>query len=193
MKMTSNQPPAMLPARGAFLTGDLARSRDHFNVDLLPTPSNFFTVVARKALECQRILVAAQLLEQQGERSNVEELITAFSNGIHVSKKFRTEDNDHLLDESFLRACIGEAGIDKSLADRLMEMKGTDEVKAQLTANTEEAVSKGAYGSPTLIIEGGLPPHEEPFMVFGSDRFEQIAHICGKPYYGPDPSRPSKL
>ena len=63
------------------------------------------------------------------------------------------------------------------------------QTKQALKAYTAQAVKRGAYGSPTMIVHGGAGAHAAPFLVFGSDRFEQIAHCCKLPWMGPDPSQ----
>jgi glutathione S-transferase kappa 1 len=59
MHATGNKPPAMLPARAAFTGKDLERQAKLFRVPMLPTPSNFFSNVARDTIQCQRLLCAA--------------------------------------------------------------------------------------------------------------------------------------
>ena len=52
MAATGNQPPGMLPVKGAFLAQDLPRSAALYEVDLLETPSNFFDApLQRSALK----------------------------------------------------------------------------------------------------------------------------------------------
>ena len=46
--------------------------------------------------------------------------------------------------------------------------------------------SSAAYGSPTAFLSDG---ERDEAMVFGSDRFEQLAHHFSLPYFGPDPVR----
>ena len=45
---------------------------------------------------------------------------------------------------------------------------------------------RGVYGSPTAFLSDG---ERDEAMVFGSDRFEQLAHHFSLPYFGPDPAR----
>lgn len=54
-------------------------------------------------------------------------------------------------------------------------------MKQALVANTEEAVARGVFGSPTAFVtsEAG-----EVQMLFGSDRMEQMAHLLGLEYHG---------
>jgi len=69
--------------------------------------------------------------------------------------------------------------------------------KALLKANTAEAVELGVYGSPALLVDrtyqgssAGVDTAirgEGGMLIFGSDRFEQLAFLCDKPWFGPDP------
>jgi len=75
----------------------------------------------------------------------------------------------------------------KSTQVALCAGAGSEGAKGLLRANTTEAVALGAFGAPSLLVSGvpGLLPRGELF--FGSDRFEQLAFLCGKPWRGPDP------
>ena len=69
----------------------------------------------------------------------------------------------------------------------LVKSSESKDAKALLRANTEEAVALGAYGVPTMVVSGsGLL--QEPSLFFGSDRFEQLAFLAEKPWFGPDPA-----
>ena len=48
------------------------------------------------------------------------------------------------------------------------------------------ACTAEVYGSPTAFLSDG---ERDEAMVFGSDRFEQLAHHFSLPYFGPDPVR----
>jgi len=181
MQGTGNQPPAMLPARAVFQAGDIERNTELYNVTMLPTPTNFFSEVARKVINCQRVLAAAQLHNQTKNEIDMISLISAFSDAMHAESAYRTEDNDLKIDEALLRACCEKSGLSKDLTDKLLKDSQGPEAKNALKQNTEEAMEIGAYGSPTFVI---YPDGKDSFMTFGSDRFEQIAHVCGKPYYG---------
>ena len=61
------------------------------------------------------------------------------------------------------------------------------EVKDRLKSNTEEAIASGAFGSPTMIVTA--PEIMKPLVIFGSDRFEQLAFLTGREWLGPVPGR----
>ncbi|MGB0921838.1 MAG: 2-hydroxychromene-2-carboxylate isomerase [Alphaproteobacteria bacterium] len=48
----------------------------------------------------------------------------------------------------------------------------SDEVKAQLAANTQEVMDRGGFGSPTIFVDGDD-------MYFGNDRLSLLAHRLG--------------
>jgi 2-hydroxychromene-2-carboxylate isomerase len=68
------------------------------------------------------------------------------------------------LDEpDVIRASLIESGLD---ADRLMAAAQTPEVKQQLLNNTEAAVARGTFGSPTFFVNGEI--------FFGKDRLRDV-------------------
>jgi len=72
----------------------------------------------------------------------------------------------------------------------------TPEAKGLLKANTAEAVERGVFESPTMLVSG-LPGGDGgdggEHLFFGSDRFEQLAFLAGKPWYGPNPAARPRL
>jgi 2-hydroxychromene-2-carboxylate isomerase len=67
-------------------------------------------------------------------------------------------------DPSVVTEVLNAAGLDSGA---LLALTQTPEVKAELLANTEAAVQRGAFGIPTFFIEGE--------MFFGKERLGQIA------------------
>ena len=62
------------------------------------------------------------------------------------------------------------ADVAKSLGidgETLIQQTTTQEVKDRLRANTEEAIAKGAYGSPTMIVNDGQ-------LYFGNDQLPLV-------------------
>jgi len=72
-------------------------------------------------------------------------------------------------DPEVLHKAYADAGFE---ADALMAQMGEPEVKAQLAANTEQAVSRGAFGIPTFFVG------DEIF--FGKERLDQVEEALGK-------------
>jgi 2-hydroxychromene-2-carboxylate isomerase len=62
---------------------------------------------------------------------------------------FMWEDPRKMDDPTVIRAALTEAGLD---ADALVAAAQTPEVKQGLMANTERAVERGAFGSPTFFV-----------------------------------------
>ena len=66
--------------------------------------------------------------------------------------------------DDFLAMLIKELGGSPA---EFLEFIGTDETKARLTANTQELMDRGGFGSPTFFID-------EKDMYFGNDRLQLI-------------------
>ena len=183
MAATGNQPPGMLPAKGAFLVQDLARSAALYEVPLLETPSNFFDApLQRSALKVSRLLCAAQL--DGCDDAKVLALALAASKCLHADPGLRAGSELTIDDSLMRRACAG-AALDRTQTQALLELAQGEATKQALRANTEEAVARGAFGSPTAFVhEAGAPEA----MFFGSDRMEQLAHHLGLPYHGARPT-----
>jgi len=83
----------------------------------------------------------------------------------YVDEMYRHMWVDHkkLDDPAVLAAALTESGFD---AERLMDVSGTPAVKAELIANTERAVQRGVFGSPTFFVDDE--------MWFGKDRLADV-------------------
>jgi len=66
-------------------------------------------------------------------------------------------------DPEVIRSALEESGID---ARAVMDGIQDPEVKQELRANTEAAVARGVFGSPSFFVEGDL--------YFGKDRLERV-------------------
>jgi len=79
------------------------------------------------------------------------------------------------------KAALVPAVLDEALFERLAHQDAkSDTVKAQLKAVSDEAVSRGAFGAPTLFVTRA--DETAASMYFGSDRFHIIARQLGLPY-----------
>lgn len=66
-------------------------------------------------------------------------------------------------DPEIVRSALVESGLD---AVALLEQAQSPDVKQRLMSNTEEAVARGAFGSPTFFVEGEI--------YFGKDRLRNV-------------------
>ena len=71
------------------------------------------------------------------------------------------QEEKNIGDVEVLGEVLRGAGLD---ADAILARIGDDDVKAQLKANTDEAVERGAFGAPTFFVDGE--------MFFGNDRLD---------------------
>jgi glutathione S-transferase kappa 1 len=96
-----------------------------------------------------------------------------------------SKDQDIACPDSLKEACAS-CGISKEKTNKLVDSISDQEVKDELRRTTDEALSYGSFGTPTILIYKTDGQHQ---MFFGSDRFELIAHILGVQWQGPHPSR----
>jgi 2-hydroxychromene-2-carboxylate isomerase len=66
-------------------------------------------------------------------------------------------------DPEVIASALGSAGLD---AKQILELTQDAAVKAELMANTERSVARGAFGSPTFFVENE--------MYFGKDRLGEV-------------------
>ena len=119
------------------------------------------------------------------------QLALGFSDAIHAEPSLRSADNNLSVDPTLFHAAFARAGVSDAEAKALVESSASDAAKLLLTANTDEAVSRGTFGSPTVFVSGAVRPSAldatEEFLVFGSDRFEQLAWSLDETWRGPNP------
>ncbi|MBK9432656.1 2-hydroxychromene-2-carboxylate isomerase [Sphingorhabdus sp.] len=77
---------------------------------------------------------------------------------------------ENLDDPEVLVAAAISVGLE---GEALRQAAGSDEVKAQLRANTEELVARGGYGSPTIFVDG-------TDMYFGNDQLPLVEAALGR-------------
>jgi 2-hydroxychromene-2-carboxylate isomerase len=71
-------------------------------------------------------------------------------------------------DPAVLRAALLESNLP---ADRLFELVQTQEVKDELLAETQRAVERGTFGSPTFFVDGEI--------YFGKDKLRDVEEAIG--------------
>jgi 2-hydroxychromene-2-carboxylate isomerase len=136
-----------VPAKQAYLRKDLMDWARHENLDIRFPPS-IFPINSVKAMR------ACCWLKPQG-------LLEPFADA--VFRAYWTDDRD-IAQDAVLAAIASALGID---VEALLAAIATPEIKAQLKANTDEAISRGAFGSPTIIVGGDD-------LYFGNDRLPLV-------------------
>lgn len=79
------------------------------------------------------------------------------------------EEPKKMDDPAVIAAALAESGLD---AKKLLAMAEMQEVKDRLRANTENAVERGAFGSPTFFVGGEI--------YFGKDRLREVEEAIGR-------------
>ena len=132
-------------AKGRYARVDLARWAKRYGVPLNPSDMR-----ANDGDSLSRAVLAAGFPEE------ATEVTLALYRAIW-------SDGKTLSTPEAIVSALGEAGIDtSSLAGRI----DTAEVASQLDANTDEAVERGVFGSPTIFVGEA--------MFFGNDRLEFV-------------------
>ena len=99
------------------------------------------------------LMRAALVAQQQG-------ILREF---VDAGMKIAWEDKVNVSDPVIAAAALTEAGFDGA---GLLEATKDDAIKAQLFANTEAAIKRGAFGMPTFYVEDE--------MFFGKDRLREV-------------------
>lgn len=81
-------------------------------------------------------------------------------------------DADHADPETLARIASG-AGYDATM---LLEQADGAEMRAQFRANTDEAIARSVFGSPTYFVDGD--------MFYGQDRLELVERAVQTPFRG---------
>jgi 2-hydroxychromene-2-carboxylate isomerase len=146
-QVTGNASPATVPAKGRYMNDDMARFARRYGVPLATNP--FFPI---NTLMLMRGAAGAQLRAPE----RFEAYLTAVFNAMWVEPR-------NLNDPVTTAQALAQAGFEP--AD-VMGWAGDAEVKAALRACTEEAVSRGVFGAPTMFVGGE--------MFFGQDRLDFV-------------------
>ena len=143
---TGNLSPVTVPAKGKYmLEQDLPRFARRYGVTL-----NFNPHFPINTLNLMRGAIAAQRLG-------------CFDAYMDVVYDAVWTDKKNMWDIDVVKDVLDAAGLDTGA---LLTLCGDPEVKAQLVSNTEEAVSRGVFGAPTMFMDGQ--------MYFGQDRLDFI-------------------
>ncbi|KAM6167071.1 glutathione S-transferase kappa 1 isoform 2-T2 [Erethizon dorsatum] len=160
MKDSGNKPPAVLPRKAQYMTKDLKRLKQHFQVPLR-FPKDFNSVILKKgSLSAMRFLTAVNMEHPES-----------------------LEKDEDIVDPQSILAAAQKAGLSTGKAQGLLEKSSTAQVKNQLKETTEAACKYGAFGLPITVAHVDGQTH----MLFGSDRMELLAYLLGEKWMGPVP------
>jgi 2-hydroxychromene-2-carboxylate isomerase len=146
-KATGNASPVTVAAKGRWMLGDLQRWARRYGVPLVFNPH--FPI---NTLTLMRGAVGMQMREP-----------AEFLRYLDVVFGAMWREPRKLGDAEVLAQVLREGGFDPA---HVAALAADAEVKAQLIANTDEAVARGAFGAPTFFVG------EQ--MFFGQDRLEFV-------------------
>ena len=144
-KATGNQTPAAIPAKAVYMNSDLSRFAARYGVPLTFNPH--FPI---NTLQLMRGAVAEQM------EGRLDAYLDLVFSAMWVEPK-------NLNDPAETGALLKKGGYD---AEGFLARISSEPVKNQLKANTEEAVSRGAFGAPTFFVGEA--------MFFGQDRLDFV-------------------
>ena len=147
-KATGNASPVSVPAKGRWMNDDLQRWARRYGVPLVFNPH--FPI---NTLSLMRGAVGLQMREPE-----------QFLRYLDVVFAAMWREPRNLGDAEVLAQVLRDGGFDPA---HIAALAAEPEVKAQLVANTEEAVARGVFGAPTFFVG------EE--MFWGQDRLDFVA------------------
>lgn len=171
MKESGNRPPMMVPNKGIYLGKDLHRLRSFYSIPL-NSPANVQDVLLNKgSLSALRLLTSVQMTQ-----SDLTERLSR-----ELWMRIWSRDQDITANESLLEA-LKAIGVPDDKATKLIQSIKDPKVIERLKEVTNEALSYGTFGAPTIVVTDAK---NEKQLLFGSDRMELLASILGEKYEGP--------
>ena len=146
-KATGNASPVTIPAKGRWMFADIERWARRYGVPLVMNPH--FPI---NTLTLMRGAVGIEMRERD-----------SFLRYLDVVFGAMWRESRNMNDPAVVAQTLREGGFDP---ERVLALAADPEVKAQLIANTDEAVARGAFGAPTFFVGSR--------MFFGQDRLEFV-------------------
>jgi len=144
-KATTNDMPAKVPAKGAYMLKDLERWAEFYGVRF-----KFSSHFPANTIKAMRLVLVA---DEQGKAEAVAQ---------GLFRAIWAEDRD-LNDPVVLGVFAEKAGLDPQAALAAIE---TQPIKDRLRANTDAAIAKGAFGAPAMFVGDEL--------FWGNDRLDFV-------------------
>ena len=149
---TGNASPVTVPAKGRYVFADLARFARRYGVSLHVNPHfPINTLVLMRAAA--------------GVQTHAPERLQAFLQAVF---KAMWVDGLNVGEAAVASQVLADAGFDPA---QIFAWAGEADVKATLRATTDEAVARGAFGAPTMFVNGE--------MFFGQDRLDFVREALG--------------
>ncbi|KFV66747.1 Glutathione S-transferase kappa 1, partial [Dryobates pubescens] len=172
MQAAGNKPPGMLPKRGEYMLKDIKRMAKYYQVPLQTSRNDMQRIISTSSLGAMRFITAVGMTQPH--------YLEPLSREFWIS--FWSQHEDISQTETML-AIAKQAGLSSELAQKVLEMISSPEVKNRLRETTEEAIKYGAFGMPAVVTH----VNGEPQLFFGSDRVELLGSIIGEKWMGPVP------
>lgn len=148
-KLTGSQPLLNYPLKGEYARRDIQRACRQYDIPFqLPEPFPTNVIAAARAVLWHQ--------QSQADAHQSSALIHAIYRGYFA-------DNRDIASADVLIDIAADCGIDKAALGQAL---GDDRVKALLKTATDDAIEKGVFGSPFVLVDG------EPF--WGQDRLEML-------------------
>jgi len=174
MHATGNKPPGRNPAKAKYMVVDLARSADYFGLDMR-MPQDFERAIMT-SLKAQRLLMAVSL--------KAPEYLVPLTRELWQRNWGRDEEIESL--ESLRESC-NAVSMPEGLVVEIIQLNSDQHIKEALIKQTNMAVTRGAFGAPSIVVSNVLPDQTKCHYFFGSDRFHLIARLIGQKWIGPHP------
>ncbi|KAK6048946.1 DsbA-like protein [Cooperia oncophora] len=175
----NNGAPMLLEKKRIYMDMDIRRNAKYWDIPIsLPevrrTGAQSWT---SKRWRCRKPTALAQRLllavQKQHPTSVMEDCARL------LWRRFFTQHKG-IFDEEDLRQVLKTLHV--ADIDALLQLAITEEVKAALRTNTDEAVTHGCFGAPWIHVQR-TAGQVEPF--FGSDRLPLIGDLIGHQFQGP--------
>ncbi|XP_029308439.1 glutathione S-transferase kappa 1-like [Cottoperca gobio] len=179
MHGAGNKPPGLVPNKFLYMTKDLKRLSEYFDVPLQSPTDPFEAMFQKGSLNAMRFVTAVQE-RQTGGDEQVERVSR------ELWRRIWSEDKD-ITEPASLSEAAMKAGLSDSEIKEVLKLSTSKEIKDKLKSATQKALDYGAFGFPLVVchLDG------KPEVFFGSDRFELMAHCIGEKWLGPQPGKPA--
>jgi len=151
---TGNRSPADVPAKGKYMNADLRRHAARYDVPFRHNPN--FPI---NTLLLMRGATAVQMHRPAS--------FDAYHRAVFAAMWV---DGRNMGDAAVIGAVLAEAGLDPAA---VLAMAGQQDVKDRLKAVTAEAVERGVFGAPTMLVGDQL--------FWGQDRLDFVREALAAP------------